>query len=54
MEGEQKQIEALITEYTDVFACSFSEVMLIPGARVNLNVPKDACQDSVQACSSAH
>ena len=42
MEEEQKGVEALITEYADIFACSLSEVTLIPGARVDLNVPKDA------------
>ena len=44
MTSHQKnaEVEALIAEYTDVFACSLSEVLLIPGARVNLNVPADA------------
>jgi len=42
LEEEQKGVEALITEYADIFACSLSEVTLIPGARVDLNVPKDA------------
>lgn len=39
---ERTEVEALIAEYADVFACSLSEVLLIPGARVNLNVPVDA------------
>jgi len=40
--GEKEQVEALIAEYADIFACSLSEVTLIPGAMVDLNVPKEA------------
>ena len=39
---ERTKAEALVGEYANVFACSLSEVLLIPGARVNLNIPADA------------
>ncbi|KIO01836.1 hypothetical protein M404DRAFT_149135 [Pisolithus tinctorius Marx 270] len=38
---ERKEVINLITEFADIFACSLSEVLPIPGAKVNLNVPDD-------------
>ena len=48
---ERTKAEALVAEYADVFACSLSEVLLIPGARVNLNIPADAkLSTSIKQC----
>ncbi|KIO11671.1 hypothetical protein M404DRAFT_83553, partial [Pisolithus tinctorius Marx 270] len=38
---EQKEVINLITEFADVFACSLSEVLPIPGAKVDLNILDD-------------
>ena len=35
------EVVKLLTEYMDIFACSLSEVLPIPGAQVNLNIPED-------------
>jgi len=48
---ERMKVEALVAEYANVFACSLSEVLLIPGTRVNLNVPADAkLSTSIKQC----
>ena len=39
---EQAAAEALVVEFADVFACSLSEVLLIPDAKVDLNITKNA------------
>jgi len=35
------EVVKLLTEYVDIFACSLGEVLPIPGAQVNLNIPED-------------
>ncbi|KIM58950.1 hypothetical protein SCLCIDRAFT_76242, partial [Scleroderma citrinum Foug A] len=39
---EQAVAEALVVEFADVFTCSLSEVLLIPDAKVDLNIAKNA------------
>lgn len=41
-ETEKEQVRNFITEYADVFACSIKEVLPIPGATINLNIPASA------------
>ena len=41
MPGERKKVIDLLTEFADVFACSLSEVLPIPGAHIDLNIPED-------------
>ncbi|KAI6016158.1 hypothetical protein BKA83DRAFT_4498346 [Pisolithus microcarpus] len=36
---EKEQVEMFIAEYVDIFACSIKEVLPIPGATINLNIP---------------
>jgi len=38
---EMNEVVKLLTEYADIFACSLGEVLPIPGAQVNLNIPED-------------
>ena len=38
---EMNEVVKLLTEYGDIFACSLGEVLPIPGAQVNLNIPED-------------
>ena len=40
--GERDKVISLLTEFADVFACALSEVLPIPGAYVDLNIPEDA------------
>ena len=40
-ESERSEVTKLLTEFADVFACSLSEVLLIPGASVELTIPKN-------------
>ncbi|KAG2154753.1 hypothetical protein DEU56DRAFT_689372, partial [Suillus clintonianus] len=37
---EREQVEALVTRYADIFACSLSEVFHVPGAQHRLNIPE--------------
>ncbi|KAI6033693.1 hypothetical protein BKA83DRAFT_4486737 [Pisolithus microcarpus] len=39
---EREQAEEFVKEYADVFTCTIGEVCLIPGAKIDLNVPDDA------------
>ena len=39
---EQAVAEALVVEFADVFTCSLSEVLLIPDAKVDLNISENA------------
>lgn len=39
--SEREEITKLLTEFADVFACSLSEVLPIPGAQIDLNIPDD-------------
>ena len=39
--GERKKVIDLLTEFADVFACSLSEVLPIPGANIDLNISED-------------
>ncbi|KAG2345882.1 hypothetical protein BDR05DRAFT_879154, partial [Suillus weaverae] len=39
---EREKVKELISQYADVFACSLSEVLLVPGAEHHLNIPQDA------------
>ncbi|KAG2069378.1 hypothetical protein BDR04DRAFT_944276, partial [Suillus decipiens] len=39
---EHKIVEELIMEYADIFVCSLSEVLPVPGAEHHLNIPEDA------------
>ncbi|KAG2335442.1 hypothetical protein BDR05DRAFT_850580, partial [Suillus weaverae] len=41
-EEERKQVEGLVERYADIFACSLSEVLPVPGAQHRLNIPEDA------------
>ncbi|KAG2114289.1 uncharacterized protein F5147DRAFT_570684, partial [Suillus discolor] len=41
-EEECKRVEDLVKKYADIFACSLSEVLPIPGAQHRLNIPEDA------------
>ncbi|KAF8136214.1 hypothetical protein EV363DRAFT_1158490, partial [Boletus edulis] len=38
---DHQKAKDLIAQNVDVFMCSLSEVLLIPGAQMNLNVPAD-------------
>ena len=38
---EKDRVTKLITEYVDIFACSLGEVLPIPRAQVDLNIPED-------------
>jgi hypothetical protein len=39
---EQEKVKELISQYADIFACSLSEVLPVPGAEHQLNIPQDA------------
>ncbi|KAG2338083.1 hypothetical protein BDR05DRAFT_850387, partial [Suillus weaverae] len=39
---EHEKVKELISQYADVFACSLSEVLPVPGAEHRLNIPQDA------------
>ena len=39
--GERKKVIDLLTEFADVFACSLSKVLPIPGANIDLNISED-------------
>ena len=39
--GERNEVINLLTEFADMFACALSEVLPIPGAYVDLNIPED-------------
>ncbi|KIJ66665.1 hypothetical protein HYDPIDRAFT_85587, partial [Hydnomerulius pinastri MD-312] len=39
--GERTIVQGLIAQNADAFACTLSEVLQIPGAKHNLNVPPD-------------
>ncbi|KAG2063864.1 hypothetical protein BDR04DRAFT_1036915, partial [Suillus decipiens] len=41
-EDERSKAEALVTRYADIFACSLSEVIPVPGAQHQLNIPDNA------------
>ncbi|KAG1841586.1 hypothetical protein F4604DRAFT_1939409 [Suillus subluteus] len=41
-EDERKQAEALVARYADIFACSLTEVIQVPGAQHRLNIPDNA------------
>lgn len=38
---EKRRVGEFIAEYADVFACSIKEVLLVPGASIDLNIPKE-------------
>ncbi|KAG2150750.1 uncharacterized protein EDB93DRAFT_1072262, partial [Suillus bovinus] len=39
-EEEHKKVEDLVEKYADIFACSLSEVLPVPGAQHRLNIPE--------------
>jgi hypothetical protein len=41
-EEERKQVEDLVAKYSDIFACSLAEVLPVPGAQHQLNIPENA------------
>jgi hypothetical protein len=39
---EREKVKELILQYADIFVCSLSEVLPVPGAEHQLNIPQDA------------
>ncbi|KAG2057631.1 hypothetical protein BDR06DRAFT_878074, partial [Suillus hirtellus] len=39
---EHKQVEGLAAKYSDIFTCSLTEVLPVPGAQHQLNIPENA------------